>query len=343
MGKTTGIEWTDSTWNPIRGCSRVSEGCRNCYAESVAARFSGPGQAYEGLAEFRVIGKGTPEEHVESRWTGEVRIIESHLEDPIRWKAPRKIFVNSMSDLFHERVSIDSLARIFAVMQACPQHKFQVLTKRPERMRELLTFEFADEHMNPAGEEIAAEHGWCHAHEGEHWPLPNVWLGVSVEDQKTANERIPLLLKTAGAVRFVSYEPALGPVDFTTIRYPDHPDIPINSLKCVVPRHLDWVICGGESGQHARPMNTDWARGVRDECNAAGVPFFFKQYGEWGPEGPVNSRQCAVSDDGRVVEPVVLDEFPKWNAGRSWQVMYRVGKHQTRAVLDGIEWKEFPK
>src|SRR5712664_827659 len=146
MGKTTGIEWTDSTWNPIRGCSRVSEGCRNCYAESVAARFSGPGQAYEGLAEFKVtkwkegwnpINSREPLNR-EPRWTGEVRLIEKHLDDPIRWKEPRKIFVNSMSDLFHPGVKDDWLAAIFGVMARAPWHTYQILTKRPERMLEVL-------------------------------------------------------------------------------------------------------------------------------------------------------------------------------------------------------------
>lgn len=317
MGKTTGIEWTDSTWNPIRGCSRVSEGCRNCYAESVAARFSGPGQAYEGLAEFRVIGKDTSQEHTEPRWTGEVRLIESHLRDPLRWKEPRKIFVNSMSDLFHEKVSADWIGEIFRTMLLAKQHMFQILTKRPDRMR-----------------------GWFRDYYSNQLPSKNVWLGVSIEDQETANERIPMLLMTPAAVRFVSYEPALGPVDFTRIRHPDNPDIPIHSLKCVVPKHLDWVICGGESGPRARPMHPEWARTVRDQCSAAGVPFFFKQWGAWIPGAANGFTQWPEIDHSR---PLLMPEHPGRAGWDRHQVMLCVGKHEAGSNLDGVEWKDFPQ
>lgn len=310
MGKTTGIEWTDSTWNPIRGCSRVSEGCRNCYAESVAARFSGPGQAYEGLAEFRVIGEGKPEERTEPHWTGEVRLIESHLRDPLRWKEPRKIFVNSMSDLFYERLTYGQVNRIWNVMRQAEQHTFQVLTKRPKIMLAWML-------------------------ENCIRPLSNVWLGVSVEDQKTADERIPLLLQTPASVRFISYEPALGPVDLSCVPWPngwrnenDAVSDGIDPLRFSA-SHLDWVICGGESGPHARPMSPDWARAVRDQCKRARIPFFFKQWGEWLPYDQVTelAQDC-------------MSEFVKNDAEAC---PYRFGKNKSGAVLDGVEWKEFPK
>lgn len=241
MSTNTSIEWTEATWNPIRGCSRVSEGCRNCYAERVAARFSGPGQPYEGLAKWRTIGG--PECAVathperEPQWTGEVRFIEERLTDPFRWSKPKRIFVNSMSDLFHEKVKDEWIAEIFSIMARTPQHVYQILTKRPERMR---------------------QHGRCNCYSK---PLPNVWLGVSVEDQKTADERIPPLLETPAAVRWVSYEPALGPVDF---RFSDR---------------LHWIVIGGESGPGARPFDIQWARDVIAQCKAAGVPCFVKQLG----------------------------------------------------------------
>lgn len=280
MGDKTGIEWTDATWNPIRGCSRVSEGCRNCYAERVAARFSGPGQPYEGLA---VMKNGDP------RWTGIVRLIEDRLPDPLKWKKSRRIFVNSMSDLFHENVQDSWIRLIVRIMQDASQHIFQILTKRPERMAK-----------------------WsCFGHDS----LKHVWLGVSVEDQATADERIPLLLETPAAVRWVSAEPLLGPVDFQ--RFQEHlpPAVHLGWLD-----DIDWLVCGGESGPGARPMHPDWARSARDQCVAAGVPFFFKQWGEFCPQSQSPPGMLRRSDD----------EFD------------RVGKKAAGRLLDGREWKEYP-
>ncbi len=201
MSKTK-IEWTEHVWNCVRGCSRVSEGCRNCYAERMAARGL-PGMRSPTTGEsFAVMTPSGPQ------WTGRVELIESMLEVPLRRKKPTVYFVNSTSDLFHEALPDKAIDRVFAVMALCPEHTFLVLTKRPERMREYIT---------------------CWG-----WTLPNVWPGVSCEDQATADARIPLLLQTPAAVRFLSYEPALGPVDLTQWLPPNDP-------------HLDWVICGGES------------------------------------------------------------------------------------------------
>src|SRR5690606_30732974 len=291
----TAIEWTDATWNPIVGCSRVSRGCEHCYAERVAHRGLAP--QHKGLT---VLGKKGP------RWTGEVRFLPERLDEPLRWKRPRRVFVNSMSDLFHEGVSDEQIAAVFGVMAACPQHVFQVLTKRPERAREWFAA-------------MEAKHGtggtyveWCvgcvdevsddglarllHIVAGD-WPLPNVWLGVSVEDQATADERIPLLLNTPAAVRWVSYEPALGPADFTRI---------VSTFDAGATRHvldalrgrglwldgepgggsgwgpenrLDWIVIGGESGPDARPFDLAWAHSTVEACRAAGVPCFVKQLG----------------------------------------------------------------
>ena len=232
MSKTS-IEWTDDTWNPTRGCSRVSEGCRNCYAEGIAARFSThanqSGDEDAGVfAGFAKMTSSGP------RWTGKVELIESKLEEPLHWKKPRRVFVNSMSDLFHEALPDDAIDRVFAVMALCPQHTFQVLTKRPERMMAYLSENHGFQArrrvqdildpVRPQAERIIDQATGYSAAVRLHdrWPLPNVWLGVSVEDQVTADERIPLLLQTPAAVRFVSYEPALGPVDFTRINYTNH-------------------------------------------------------------------------------------------------------------------------
>lgn len=229
----TSIQWTDKTWNPVRGCSRVSQGCVNCYAEQIAARFSGPSQPFQGFA-GRVNGHAA--------WTGGVELIESALDAPLRWRKPARIFVNSMSDLFHEGLADSDIFKVFVVMAACERHTFQILTKRASRMASWVRA------VNPDG--------------FPSWPPSNVWLGVSVEDQKTADERIPHLLATPAAKRFVSYEPALDAVNFTPWL-----------------ESLDWIIVGGESGLGARPFNIAWAEETLAQCKAAGVACFVKQLG----------------------------------------------------------------
>lgn len=278
-----GITWTEQTWNPIRGCTRVSQGCVNCYAERVAARFSGPGQPYEGLAKMTAGGP---------RWTGNVELVEDHLLDPLRWKRPRLVFVNSMSDLFHESLPDEAIDRIFAVMALTPQHQFQVLTKRPARM--LAWFSRRLNHIGIAalcfvggaatrlrdnqlpyldGERLTDKCPWLDPSGPElAWPLHNVWLGVSVEDQATADERIPVLLQTPAAVRFVSAEPLLGPVTLNRWLLSEHGRRALGARP-----GISWVIVGGESGAGARPMHPDWARSLRDQCRATGVAFFMKQ------------------------------------------------------------------
>jgi protein gp37 len=331
MGDKTAIEWTDATWNPLRGCSRVSEGCRNCYAERVAARFSGKGQAYEGLAVMKDTGP---------HWTGEVRLVEEHLADPLRWKRPRRIFVNSMSDLFHESVPDEWIDRIFAVMAYAKQHTFQVLTKRPGRMAEYFGFvtERRREGMRDfyrglmAG--MTSRDKPREAPRITKWPLPNVWLGVSVENQKTADERIPLLLRTPAAVRFVSAEPLLGPVDLWEA------GMKINgrlNARTGERAFLDWVIVGGESGSCSRPMHPDWARSLRDQCEAAGVAFFFKQWGNWFPSGekPPADAHWEIGRDK------ALSHIHLWqDEGKN--VSFLVGKGNAGRLLDGRTWDEMP-
>lgn len=299
MGDRTGISWTDATWNPIRGCSRVSAGCVNCYAESVAHRFNAPGLPYEGLT-------------TNGRWNGTVRLVPDHLADPLRWQKPRKIFANSMSDLFHESLPADEISAIFGVIALAKRHTFQVLTKRPERMRDfLLGKERVSgsslremcfyEARNFLGEKaVSGGTPW-----DAEFPLPNVWLGVSVEDQKTADARIPILLDTPASVRFVSYEPALGPVDFSRFmpktwgknsggswgcdsccngdRCDDRSHFSRKSCPACHGRgtvkRLDWIIVGGESGPRARPFDVGWARSTVEQCRVAGVACFVKQLG----------------------------------------------------------------
>lgn len=257
MSTNTSIEWTDTTWNPTRGCSRVSPGCTNCYAERQARRFSGKNGAYEGLI------------HSTGSWNGGITLVEGALDEPYRWRKPRRVFVDSMSDLFHERVPFEFVDKVFETMINTP-HTYQILTKRPHRMREYM----------------------IHAR----WPrrvrdgeLPaNIWLGVSVENQECADERIPMLLGTPAAVRFLSCEPLLGPLD---LQYPDSL-FPNGPRTCCDGREcgcmgqpvdapliygINWVITGSESGPGARPCDLNWIRSLRDQCVAARVPFFYKQ------------------------------------------------------------------
>lgn len=337
MSQNTAIEWTDATWNPVRGCSRVSQGCVNCYAERQAARFSKAGP-FNG---FVTITNGHP------AWTGKVELVEKHLTDPLRWKEPRRIFVNSMSDLFHEALPYDAKRRVIDVIRLADWHTHQILTKRPAVMLETME-RYYDEHCDVIGPH----------------PLAHLWLGVSVEDQKTADERIPLLLQTPAAVRFVSYEPALGPVDFLQYLGCRCPECGTHYVKsgwrdCDNLDHvcdgrprklLDWVIIGGESGPGARPMHPAWARSARDQCVAAGVKFFFKQWGEYAPVGPARSVQrvvCLVDGWSGPFATGALKEHAIAAHGSEisnpgWQNMYRVGKRAAGRVLDGREWNEFP-
>ncbi len=297
---STKIEWTDETWNPVTGCTKVSEGCRNCYAERIAKRFPHDGSAPGN--------KTNPFEEVITH--------PGRLNQPLHWKKVRRIFVCSMGDLFHEDVPDKFLDDVFWKMEITVRHTFQVLTKRPKRMMDYLSSRWS--FMQPP---------------------KNIWLGTSVEDQKTADDRIPLLLQIPAAVRFVSYEPALGPVDFRNVkmRMVGGEVVCIDALTSEwVPgepsptkNHLDWIIAGGESGPHARPTHPEWFRSVRDECFATEVPFFFKQWGEW-----VTENQSPED----IILPGESRTFPD---GRGLQ-HFRVGKKRAGSLMDGREWKQFP-
>jgi protein gp37 len=282
MGASTEISWTDATWNPIRGCSRVSAGCDNCYAMGQAHRFSGPGKPFEGLTTIR---RGKVD------WAGVARFIPNMLGIPLRWRKPRRIFVNSMSDLFHPSLSNEEIAAVFAVMAACPQHTFQVLTKQPKRAAEW--FKVGEDLTAQAGEQLAAEKGWCHANEGEHWPLPNVWFGVSAENQKTADDRLSILLELPAAVRFASLEPLLEETSVWAFLKGGVRDRSLAILGGAPLPGLDWVIVGGESGTGARPFDIAWAEQLVKQCRTAGVPIFVKQLGAV----PFDSRESDRQSD----------------------------------------------
>ena len=285
----TRIEWTDATWSPTVGCAKVSPGCDNCYAIRTAARFQGS-PAYSGTVHRGQSGLD---------WTGAVNSLPDRLDAPLHWREPRRIFVNSMSDLFHDQVPDEFIARVFAVMASSQRHTYQLLTKRHGRARSLLRSDAFREAVTFAtGDLLTVGAADFRVIARERWPLRNVWLGVSVEDQRWADIRIPALLDTPAAVRWISAEPLLGPVKLDLIRYYETGCGGCSGL--VSPKHepscgvepgahwgLDWVVVGGESGPGARPMHPDWARSLRDQCVKAGVPYFFKQAGsilakQWG-------------------------------------------------------------
>lgn len=334
---TTKIEWTDETWNPVTGCTKVSDGCKHCYAERTWKRLSAnPATAYYG------------------RKFTDVQCHPEKLDQPLRWTKPRRIFVNSMSDLFHEDVPFEFIASVFAIMGVTTRHTYQILTKRPERMLEF--FKWAHEEFAPddfAADDRIFDHWPKHVPWerydscGPRYPYENVWLGVSVENQQTADERIPLLLQTPAAVRWLSIEPMLGVIDLTNIVSPElrptHPYDPIVSYDVLtghmkgpddigLPK-LDWIVLGGESGPKARPMHPEWVRSVRDQCQAAEVPFFFKQWGEhrYIEAGAIQETKA---DPVRDIEYGPAEIVP----GR----FVKCGKKTAGRTLDGQTWEEYP-
>ena len=375
MADKTGIEWADATWNPTVGCSIVSPGCTHCYAMKMAARLEAMGvQAYAGLTE----GAGAA-----AVWKGTPRVASDRtMLQPLLWSRPRRIFVNSMSDLFHPDLDDETIDRVFAVMALAKHHTFLVLTKRPERMFQYVSGKGHRQRANARGDaldavgeearrsDIRCEMAKIGYTGMDDWPLPNVWLGTSVEDRKRAEERIVWLVHTPAAKRFLSLEPLLGHLDLRSIRLEKH-RLTFNALtgyysfdtQCGIreaalrlhslPAHpspekkIDWVIVGGESGPGARPMHPDWPRWLRSQCAEAGVPFFFKQWGDWSPEL-----------DREKDDPDWRAPYSRWEQdpgrrflnlhggcgfhGARLHVMRRVGKRASGALLDGQEHMAFP-
>jgi len=341
MSKSS-IEWTQETWNPTTGCNKVSQGCKNCYAETMHKRLQGMGQPkYK-----RDFNKG-------------VMMHDDALDYPLTIKKPTMFFVNSMSDLFHDDVTFEFIDKVFATMAATPQHTYQVLTKRAEIMKDYFAWK---------------QLVWRNNYQ----PLPNVWLGVSCEDQTTADERIPYLLKCPAAVRFLSCEPLLGPIDLETID-PESPGGNIGSINAFTGDEncfdhsesrggpIHWVIAGGESGHGARPMHPEWVRSLRDQCADADVPFFFKQWGEYRPfeetcQAPFY-RDCATGEehDGHVMNMIDYDHYTEsglFNGYRWFPPMdaitycmdhnnsdcsfLKMGKSKSGNHLNGVQHLNFP-
>jgi protein gp37 len=290
VSANTAIEWTERTWNPTTGCDRVSDGCDNCYALTLAKRLKAMGSAkYQTDGDPRTSGPGFG-----------LAVHPDSLDAPLHWRKPQKVFVNSMSDLFHNKVPDEFIARVFAVMALSERHTFQVLTKRHARLRSLVSNEkfqrqvLVEMHREKWAADVDAP-AW-------RWPLPNVWIGVSVENQQWADIRIPMLMKTPAAVRFLSCEPLLGPITL----HRGHAYCPTHDFvggfctgPCADLITPDWVIAGGESGDGHRPLDLDWVRLLRDQASAAGAAFLFKQVGGRTPKA-----------GGRLLDGRTWDEYP---------------------------------
>lgn len=356
------IEWTDATWNPVTGCAVVSPGCTNCYAMRLAGTRLRNHPSRAGL---------TAETKAGPVWNGKVRLNEGWLRQPLQWKRPRRIFVCAHGDLFAEGVPDAWIDRVFAVMALASQHTFQVLTKRAARMRAYLNDPTTQARVARAMMDLAPIGRFLEnapifvpggAMRVQRWPLPNVWLGVSAEDQPRADERVPELLATPAAVRYVSAEPLLGPIDLLphlfiythaddaalaaeapppVLPWRDPATTPADEIA--TPR-LDWVIVGGENGP--RPVHPDWIRQIRDACATAGVPFFFKQWGSW--------RHVAViegSTEGFIymaADGVRDDELRRREAAAGsvdWSAWWfeNVGKTAAGRILDGQTYSQFPE
>jgi protein gp37 len=314
MNKTS-IEWTHYTWNPVTGCTKISAGCRSCYAETMATRFWG------------------------NRKFTDVQMHLDRLQEPFElgYKLDgKKVFVCDVSDLFHDKVMFDFIASVFSIIAAKPLTTFQILTKRPDRALEF--YQWATKNVDKVKTELKKTMPFLDLT----FPPKNIWIGTSVENQEQADKRIPLLLQIPASVRFLSCEPLIGEVDLTHIVKERKPGTlyTINCLDNQFYPHqkINWVIAGGESGHMARPMHPDWVRSLRDQCQAANVPFFFKQWGNFIPftefisRGNGSSKYFENNIAGKFKHVVIHDK-----------AYFKLGKSKSGNLLDGKQHLEFPK
>jgi protein gp37 len=378
MSDRTRIEWTDATWNPITGCSVVSAGCQHCYAMRLAGSRLQHHPSRVGLTRMTRAGPV---------WNGQVRLNHEWLAHPIRWQRQRRIFVCAHGDLFHEAVPEHWIDTVFGIMWAClynrtasgAGHVFQVLTKRAERMHAYLSTDRREAWAKAAvnyggGADPDGLFDQTMQHAGPH---PRIWLGVSVENQNAADERIPLLLATPAAVRWVSAEPLLGPVSLRWLATWNGQALRPREWGQATNDHdglrrLDWVVAGGESGTGARPLHPDWARTLREQCAVAGVPFLFKQWGGWRPidqgqgdwyaslyrsnrKARDGESQNAIDDvHGRTCTVPQLclridgahcgsTDAGAWRQGTSPILAFHVGKKSAGRELDGVQHHGYPE
>lgn len=364
------------TWNPVIGCSEKSEGCKNCFAKRMAHRLMH--MPYTDYYQFVLADNGAedPEEFRNiPEWNGTTHFVEPAIYKPLEWRKPRMIFTVDMGDLFHETVPFELIDQVMAIIAIRPQHLFVILTKRPERALEY--FSQSKETLIERWENAIYDKLCISDKDGDvdtvtcqmanwadaHWPLPNVWLGVTAENQEQANRRIPLLLQIPAAKRFVSIEPMLGPVELPWLRIawqcsyckdyfagPHQILCPTCKRKngfcgshvfnpkfkvSQVGSGLDWVISGGETGSKARPMHPDWVRSLRDQCKDAGVPFFFKQWGEWMDFQEATSLDNTIIPGQRIIS-AKMDRFPDKTE------VIQVGRKYTGNLLDGQQYHNWP-
>lgn len=310
------IQWTDETWNPVVGCTKVSPGCDHCYAERMAYRLACMGQDKYGKV---VKGKHPLPAKCKPQWNGKTFCDEKALEIPLHWRKSRMIFVCSMSDLFHPSVPFEFIDKVWDVMLQCQnidkknktwlyrkQHTFQILTKRPERLLEFEQWKLK---------------------KGELINYPNVWLGVTAENQEQWDIRKKAFLQIPAAVHFISQEPCLGKIKYTRQEL----------------AKVDQIIVGGESGPGARPMHPDWARNTRDRCKVMGVPFFFKQWGAWGVWEVKEKQPTLIGASEPLPRNTTIRIFPEhYNSTIPCTGWAKVGKKKSGRLLDGKEYSEYP-
>lgn len=316
MASKSKIQWTDASWNPVVGCTKISPGCLNCYAEKMANRIAGKELSYF-MKNTSLSGSVTQYKYMNvvenGKWNGKIHCDGIALEIPLHWRQPRMIFVCPIGDLFHPKVPFEFIDEIWWTMSVSREHFFQILTKRPKRYLEYWQHRLSKGFTDGTRE--------------------NIWAGVTVCNQEEADKKIPILLQIPAAVRFVSIEPMLGAIDIR--KYIVHylkTDKLVGTTGSFKP--LDWVIVGGESGPRARPMHPDWPRKVRDDCVAAGVPFFFKQWGKWAPWDFDNWDPNKYFKSRYLFEPNNCEDL---------KAVYPVGKKKAGRLLDGKEWAEYPK
>lgn len=325
MSDKSNIEWTETTWNPVVGCSKVSPGCDNCYAERMAYRLACMGRDKPQASRI-YSAVVTPQR----KWTGQALFVESAIDKPLHWKTPLMVFVDSMGDLFHPSVPFHWIDRVMAVIWECNcrelWHKFQFLTKRPDIM-----LKYYSSAPWPRVSKIIYEQYGRNWGGGRSIYPEHLWLGITAENHEWLVKRWRYLAKVPASVKFISHEPSLSklvlPKDFLALR------------------ERGWMICGGESGPGARPMNPDWARGLRDQCKAADVPFFFKQWGEWMPDSHFAETEEYKHWAGDEGFGMCITEAPGFKHIHGWgdgSCSFKVGKKKAGCLLDGVEHKHYP-